>query len=428
VLFPLRKSAFWDIAMRKFVYIDESGDESLQLTLPNVSSFYVVCAVVVNAADAAAAMLAFGEVRQRYFKGREMKSSSIRDGVLRQRILQDLTGVPFSLHMLVGNKKLLTSPGLRYPKSFIKFLHGSLYQQLVKEASPIQIRADKIKNRSFMDEMHAYLDRHNLIGLFDINSFEFVDSSSDVGVQVADFIGGSVRECFERNAQTAMTDPTMQKLRWHMVQLLPFPDSYGRYIAKLPGLGEHDQVIEARAVLQAEEFLRKHNADECADRLVQVTAVRLLSSALARNDEQWVPTAMMMENLNLVATEPLSEQGFRNVIGKLRDEGVLIASRASGGYKLPTGMADLTQFLNRQNSQLAPMIERVRIARDTVRVATDNAVDILSAPEFSNLKAIVAATSYWSEPTDGASSARPLNVLPTDAIALEEILSAATPA
>jgi hypothetical protein len=333
--------------MPKYVYIDESGDESLQLNLANVSSFYVVTAIVVDAGMVQAALEAFEQIRKRYFKNREMKSESVRSDVLRQRIIQDITGIEFSLHVLVGNKRLLTSPGLLYPKSFIKYLHGSLYKEIAKDSSRVRIVADKIKNRSFMNEMYSYLSRKNLLGLFEIDSFEFVDSKSEVGVQVADFIGGSIRGCFERNAQTATTDPTMEKLRRSMVQLLPFPDSYGRYIARIPGLGEHDQAIESRAVYEAENFLRAHDENENVDQLLQMTLVRHLLAALAFCDDRWVSTATLMDRLNLVAPDPISEQAFRSVIGKLRDERVLVASRTTGGYKIPTGMADMTEFINR---------------------------------------------------------------------------------
>lgn len=381
--------------MKKHAYIDESGDECLDLQQGNASSFYVVCALVVDPAHLDQVIQRFQEVRNRYFKNREMKSSGISSDVLRQAIVQDLTGVPYSLHVLVGNKKLITSPGLRYPKSFIKHLHGFLYKEVLKDYSGVHIRADQVKNRAFMDEMSTYLTKNNLFGLFDMNSFEFVDSKSDVCIQVADFIGGSIRACFERNPQTPFTDPTMQKLNWHINQIHTYPDSYRRYIAKIPGVGEFDQKIESRAVLEAEEFLRKHRADEELDRELQVEAVRSLLLALAKGDN-WVPTGSLMERLNVIAPEPLSEQSFRGVIGKLRDAGLLIASKTTGGYKLPTSMADMIEFVNRQNSQLTPMIHRVQVAQQTVRRATDNAVDILAAPEFQNLRAAVMAASGWS--------------------------------
>jgi hypothetical protein len=382
----------------KYVYIDESGDECLDLLQSSISSFYVVCALVVDPANHEAAIHRFTEVRDRYFKNREMKSSGVTNNNQRQRVLQDLLGIPFSLHVLVGNKSLLTSSGLRYPKSFIKFLQGSLYKEIVKDYSTVCIRSDKIKNPSFMREMRAYLERHFLYGgLFESHTFDFVDSNSDVCIQAADFIGGSIRLCFERNPQTAMTDPLMEMLRWHITQFIPFPKSYGRYIAKNPGASEHDPEIEARAVLEAEEFLRKHDHGENNDRDLQVAAVRMLLSTLNWRDDCWVATAALMERLSVIAPEPLSEQSFRSIIGKLRDEGVLIASRTAGGYKLPTSMAEITEFVNRQNSQLAPMIDRVRTARDTVLRATDNCVDILAAPEYQNLRAAVLASPHWSE-------------------------------
>jgi len=402
--------------MSKYVYVDESGDENLQLTLPNISSFYVVCALIVDPSDLPSVSDRFEAVRKRYFKGREMKSSGIDSPAFRLHILQDLLGARFSLHVLIGNKALLTSPGMRYPKSFIKYLHGFLYKQLVKDHPGVRILADKLKNPPFMKEMRAYLERNNLLSLFEMNSFAFVDSESDVCVQAADFIGGSIRASFERNPQTALTDPVIEKLRWHITQILTFPESYSRYIAKIPELNEYDYAIESRAVLEAESFLRKNSESDQLDHVLQVAVVRKLVNALTWRDDTWVSTESLMDHLNSIVHEPISEQAFRGVIGKLRDAGLLIASRTSGGYKLPTSLADITEFLNRQNSQLAPMIQRVRIARDTVRRATDNAVDILGAPEFQNLKAAVTATPPWYELTAGKPElgeedlARPLNL------------------
>jgi hypothetical protein len=381
--------------MEKHVYVDESGNESLQLTLPNISSFYVVCALVVDSTNSPDVIKRFEEVRARYFNNREMKSSSVRNRVQRLQILQELAGVEFSLHLLIGNKKLITSPGLRYPKSFIKYLHGFLYKEIVKDYLGVRIYADKIKNPSFMKEMEAYLDQKNLIGLFDMNSFGFVDSKDNVCVQAADFIGGSVRECFEQNPQTAMTDDVMEKLKWRVTQFMPFPESYGRYIAKIPGLSEHDHAIEARAVLEAEQFLQSNAECEEMENVLQMAVVRVLLMALSQREDSWVQTSVLMDHLNTIAPEEVSEQYFRSIIGKLRDAGVLIASRSAGGYKLPTSMADITEFLNRQNSQLAPMIHRIRTARETVLRATG--VDILALPEFQNLKAAVTATSPWYE-------------------------------
>ena len=248
-----------------------------------------------------------------------------------------------------------------------------------------------------MNEMREYLDRNNLVGLFEMNSFEFVDSKADVFIQVADFIGGSIRSCFERNPQTAMTDAVLEKVRPRIIQLLPFPEAYGRYIAKIPGFGEYDHAIEARAVLDAEEFLRTHGNTDDPETILMVGIVRKLLEALAWGDACWVSTEALMDYLNALSPEPISEQSFRGLIGRLRDTGLLIASRTSGGYKIPTSMGDMIEFLNRQNSQLAPMIERVRLARETVRRATDNAVDILAYPEFGNLQNAVDAAGLWCE-------------------------------
>ena len=299
---------------------------------------------------------------------------------------------------------------------------------MIKDHPGVHMRADRIKNPAFMKEMREYLDRHNLVGLFEMNSFDFVDSKSDVCIQAADFIGGSVRACFERNPQTAMTDPVLEKLRPRIAQLVPFPESYGRYIAKIPGFGEHDHAIEARAVLDAEYFLQRHGNAEDAQKILEVAVVRKLLEAVTWRNDCWVSTESLMDHLGTLSQDPLSEQSFRSVIGRLRDAGLLIASRTSGGYKIPTCMADIIEFLNRQNSQLAPMMGRIRMARETVNRATDNAVDILAMPAFQNLKTAVDAMGFWYETNMTVlDPIEPERARPVEAAAFVEIAHSISP-
>jgi hypothetical protein len=384
----------------KFVFIDESGDEGLNVTLPGISSFYVLCGLVVDGDKLKQAIAVFDETRKKFFPNGEMKSSAVKDQHRRLLILRELIKADFSLHVLVGNKSLIKTPGLRYPKSFIKHLHGRLYGEMVKDCPKACFRSDEIKNPSFVKELRAYLEKHYLFaGLFEYRSFEFVKSSSDVCIQAADFIGGSIRLCFENDPLAAMCNPAMETLRSRLTYLMPYPEQYCRYIAKIPESTEHDQAIESRAVLDAEEFLRKHDDEEDPAVQMLVRIVRRLLQALATGDHDgWVSTEVLMGVIESLSKEPLTEHMFRGLIAKLRDAGLLVCSRPSWGYKIAISTADVRQFLNRQNSQIAPMLARVRTARTTVSRATNNAVDILGYAEFSSLKAAVDATPHWSVP------------------------------
>jgi hypothetical protein len=387
--------------MDKCVFVDESGDECLDLSLPTISKFYVVCAVVVDDADCARLRALCADVRRRYFKGREIKSASIDNDHLRSRILQELTGGPFQLHVLVVNKQLLSSVGFQSSNTFISYLHSVLYERITNDYPSVRVCADKVKNSAFMNRLRRYFDDKQYFStLFNPSPFQFVDSVAEECVQLADFVAGTVRHCFEINERGAMRDPHIEQLKPKLLQLVPFPESYRRYIVKLPGFSEHDHAIEGRAIMDADRFLRANrNSDELPVRL-QVHLLRKLVQAhlAASGTEGWVSTEELIKTVECLTDDDLNIQSFRGLVAALRDEGILIASRQGWGYKIATSYAEMCGYLARQRCQIIPMIERIRKARSVVLRATDNNVDILGDSQFADLKTLVEAMPHWAEP------------------------------
>ena len=83
----------------------------------------------------------------------------------------------------------------------------------------------------------------------------------------------------------------------------------------------------------------------------------------------------------------ISSSAFRmRVIGKLRDSGVIIAS-SSKGYKLPSKLSELYDFINHDASIVIPMLSRLKKCRDLVKLGTVNELDLLDQTEYKSLKA-----------------------------------------
>lgn len=87
----------------------------------------------------------------------------------------------------------------------------------------------------------------------------------------------------------------------------------------------------------------------------------------------------------------MNKTTFRNkIIAGLRDEGVVIASSKSG-YKIPTKVKEIHDFINHSKSILMPMLNRVKICDDVLRLGTLDNIQILDTPENKGLKALLAA-------------------------------------
>lgn len=104
----------------------------------------------------------------------------------------------------------------------------------------------------------------------------------------------------------------------------------------------------------------------------------------------YITTKQIIQHLQVGREEPLSEHQFRTkIIGQIRDAGVLVVSSSSDtykSYKLPASLNDLYRFVNHGNSVIMPMLHRIKVFRDKIKLATLNEVDILEKEDFFGLR------------------------------------------
>ncbi len=138
--------------------------------------------------------------------------------------------------------------------------------------------------------------------------------------------------------------------------------------------------------LRVHDFIDKETGSN-QQKIDQINFLKLLllfQRASIRN--RYVSTKEIFNHLNQSRHEGLKEEYFRTkVVGNLRDKGVLIAS-SRDGYKIPSCSKDLDNFINHGKRIVLPMLKRIKEARDTIRLATGNELDILSKDTFNELK------------------------------------------
>ncbi len=78
---------------------------------------------------------------------------------------------------------------------------------------------------------------------------------------------------------------------------------------------------------------------------------------------------------------------------------MLIAS-SHRGYKLPASVSDIGDFVDRTDTVVHPMLNRLARARDTVRRLTGGRVDVLAAPRYDLLRRAVDAIASGDEGND----------------------------
>jgi len=107
------------------------------------------------------------------------------------------------------------------------------------------------------------------------------------------------------------------------------------------------------------------------------------------NAEDYIPTSKLFPILERETPVPLEVRYFRsNVIGQLRDKGVIIASSAKG-YKIPCCVNDIMDFVDLSHTMIHPMIERVRKTRNQLLLATKKDLDIVKNEKYEYLRKLL---------------------------------------
>ena len=121
----------------------------------------------------------------------------------------------------------------------------------------------------------------------------------------------------------------------------------------------------------------------------RILVVKHLLFRFMNNDTRgYISTRELLDRIESASLPIRSERVFRQeVIGKLRDAGVVIASSSSRkGYKIPSKKSELYDYVNHDANILIPMLLRLKKCRDIIKLGTSNELDLLNRSEFQPLK------------------------------------------
>lgn len=377
----------------QFAFIDESGTVDLN---EKSSDLFVTVAVTVNGENLEKARAAVSKIQEVYFGGAEMKSSKIANKHARRiNILQKLSEIPFSyICVIVDKNEIDPNSGLQYKRSAYKYLNGLLYERMMNSFAPMKVFADEHGTPEFMKGFQSYMKGKFKEDLFCRFEHEFQDSASEVLIQVADILAGSILKSRDRTISAEAREPIRKVLQKKEVDSILFPwerpkrtrdtytDSMSRWNSK----------IEALTLGNVKKFIEKHENSLDEYRKMQVAVLRRLTF-LNVDHEDYVERCATNDELR-----DFLEAGGHGQIGKhtfssriiapLRDEGVLIDG-SNYGYGLTTTWEHLCTYIEHVSTVVEPMLKRLRIARGELRQATDSDLNILDESGHAKLEKLV---------------------------------------
>jgi len=150
-----------------------------------------------------------------------------------------------------------------------------------------------------------------------------------------------------------------------------------------------DHRVHQQALKQADKFQSKVGKHPDEDERLQICILDYLRFRSDFVADEYVSTDDIAKHLADQGFQGLSDQKIRSSgIAKLRDAEVIIAS-APKGYKIPRTRADINDFLGLASSQILPLLDRIKKARDVYRLSSMGNYDILGADEYVQIRKLL---------------------------------------
>lgn len=355
-----------------------------------VSKYFIVCAVIIDENDVQLLDDNMEALRKKHFQTGEIKSSKIKDRDNHKRrikILNNILELNFKFYAIAVEKNALRKDGgFPHKKSFLKFINGLLYSQLFENFPTINVYADEHGSEDFKESFRKYIEKNHKPDLFWESEINLVSSQDNTLVQLADFLAGTLAKIYEGKSNPALKETYRLLLKQKALDVKEWPTKYQTYFTPDRTSTEYDQFIHSHALSKAEVFLEKNRSNQDDESKLQLCTLNYLvfQSRLTKNKE-YIPTKKLLAHLESCGFMNVSEQSIRsNIISKLRDKDVIIAS-CSKGYKIPRCYEDLFDFVERVNSLVLPLLERLNKARNSYLIASKNDVDLLHGPNHPEI-------------------------------------------
>lgn len=371
-------------------FIDESGNTDLDTSKRDVSKYFIVCAVIIDSDNFQPLSESVEQLRQKYFQTGEIKSSKVRDRDNHERrikILSSILELDFKFYAIAVEKEALRNDGgFPHKRSFLKFINGLLYRQLFESYPAIKVYADEHGGEEFKESFRNYIETNHKPDLFWESEINLVSSQDNTLVQLADFLAGTLAKVYEGKSNQALKESYRLLLKQKALDVKEWPTKYQTYFTPDKTSKEYDQFIHSHALSKAEVFLeRSRNNQDDESKLQVCTLNHLVFHSRLSTNKEYISTKSLLTHLESCGFINVTEQAIRStIISKLRDKDVIIAS-CNKGYKIPRCYEDLFDFVERVNSLVLPLLERLNKARNSYLIASKEDVDLLKGPNYPEI-------------------------------------------
>jgi hypothetical protein len=378
----------------QYGFLDEFGDYRFDFDKSDVSTHFIIVAILVKDSNKASLEQEMDRIRQAYVQTEDLTSRSFdNDLTQRMQILNEIKGLPFSVYAYVIDKrKIREDSGIMSKTSFLKYVNKMVYRDLNRSFEQLDLVADDRDEKSFLREFKNYIRTKSIPDLFNHSTFGFNNSKSNILLQLADVIAGTLAKGYDLTHQSNQYRSFFKIIRNKIAAINLLPLDYKDFLSDYKSMNQdsrYNDVIIQQSVNLTYQYIEKHRKNEEEEEKLRIDFLKFLLFNLKENPDEYVYTEEILDNLNAIRDLKLNSHNFRSsVVSKLRDSGLLIAS-SNKGYKLPACLNDLYDFVNLSSLTIHPMIQRISKCRDQILLATNNEIDILGQKGYGYLKKLI---------------------------------------
>jgi hypothetical protein len=369
-------------------FADEFGNNSFDFE--SQGSHFIIASVIVNINEEDLVNKQLELVRKKYFQTGEIKSNKVGSNHSRRiLILQALQNINFSIYSVVVDKEKLYGEGFKYKQSFYKYLNGILYKELFRTFPQLELKVDEHGGNDFMRSFKKYVEANHIRTLFSGSEFNVQKSHNELGVQLADLVAGTLGYIFDKGKKSEYSARYYELLKSKLISINHFPKQYDiSEYAESNLYSEYDETIASVSISRIFDFIDSTSAtnDEKRDQLNFMKLLILFHQA--NHYRKYTKADEFIRHLNHNRENKIRKEQFTNLVGSLRDKGILIASSREG-YKVPTTVVELKRYIKHGHGIIVPLLRRIDECRKAVLLATNNSYDILGDSEFRKLKQLL---------------------------------------
>jgi hypothetical protein len=363
---------------RILAFIDESGDPRFN---EDASSRIEYSAILIESSKEIKTLAQLKEIQNKLDLP-EFKSQKIKSEKRRIEILKAIQDVEFKFINLSIDKSKVFGDWKNYPRVFYKYtqriLHGELYRLYPNQTVTI----DKFGNEQYQQSLKQYLENNPQLELFN-NVVNIGSAKDNLLIQLADLIAGTNRKLILGDFEDI--DSIYKLLKSKELHLLKWPDNFQHFVFDSIN-NEQDRFVAEISISYAERYIERYKSDGNYVHRIAVLEY-LLFQVKFSNYKRYIYSNELISWLEQNYMNYSEEDFRREIIGHLRDEGVVIAGSRKG-LKIPMSVEELVDYLNYTSSRYITMIKRFKETYKTLNASSLGNIDIFNSKEFEIHKEI----------------------------------------